>query len=239
MIAYLGSSFNQFYDSWIYPDSLMSSMFILSSSLLLILFNSTSKYINIYFFVLCVSVTYSISIRANGILLLPLVVVYLLWFFYSVKNKKQLIFKILLCLIPLFSLSLFNLYSPIYKVFSPIGFRKIMYVDTTGYRFENQSGTAWNLLTKIIPENDFHKDYNLNLCIQLLILENHLQTTLKQITSNSLNEYQRKLLQKFKMFTQQTQHDTENCVDTFYADTAKINRCRLLKSNIDKLTSLL
>jgi len=73
----------------------------------------------------------------------------------------------------------------------------------------------------------------------LLILENHLQTTVKQITSNSLNEYQRKLLRKFKMFTQQKQHDTENCVDTFYADTAKINRCRLLKSNIDKLTSLL
>ena len=73
----------------------------------------------------------------------------------------------------------------------------------------------------------------------ILILENHLQTTIKQITSNSLNEYQRKLLRKFKMFTQQTQHDTENCVDTFYANTAKIKHCKLLKSNIEKLTSLL
>ena len=56
----------------------------------------------------------------------------------------------------------------------------------------------------------------------ILILENHLQTTIKQITSNSLNEYQRKLLRKFKMFTQQTQHDTEKLRGHFMRIPQKI-----------------
>jgi len=160
MLGYLGASFNQYYDTCLYPDSLLSSMFIFAITLLLFLFNSKSKYINLTFFLLSVISVYAISIRANGILLVPLIFIYLLWDYLTKKNIKQSSIKISLFIIPLFVLMIFNSNSPIYKTISPIGARKIMYEDTTGYRFEFEKDSTWTLLKKIVPEGYFYKEYD-------------------------------------------------------------------------------
>lgn len=160
MLGYLGASFNQFYDSSLSPDSLLSTLFILFTALYLVLFNSTSKYLNVVFGLMSFIAVYAISVRANGVLLLPLILIYLIWFYYTKKDKKQLVRKIYLFLIPVLLLSTFNFFSPIYKIFSPIGFRKIMYEDTTGFRFETEKDSSWLYLTSIVPEGYFYKKYD-------------------------------------------------------------------------------
>jgi hypothetical protein len=159
LLGYLSASFNQYYDTCLYPDSLLSTLFIFFTSFYLIIFNSNSKYLNVIFCILSFLAVYSISVRANGILLLPLFVIYFVWLYLKEKSFKVIMIKIGLFLIPLIMLCLFNLFSPVYNTFSPIGIRKIMYEDTTNFAFENEKDSTWQYLKAIVPEDYFYKEY--------------------------------------------------------------------------------
>ena len=159
LLGYLSASFNQYYDTCLYPDSLLSTLFIFFTSFYLIIFNSNSKYLNVIFCILSFLAVYAISVRANGILLLPLFAIYFVWLYLKEKSIKVILIKIGLFLIPLIMLCLFNLFSPVYNTFSPIGIRKIMYEDTTNFKFENEKDSTWQYLKAIVPEDYFYKEY--------------------------------------------------------------------------------
>lgn len=145
IIGYLTSNINLYYDTAFHPDSLMGSLFIISLALLLRLYFSYSFK---HFFLLSILVAYTISVRANGIVLMPILVLYLFYTAYTLKSFKFLFKNVLILCIPLLLLSTFNYLSPLYKTFNLFGFPKVT-----------------NNSTKNILEIDSNKDdiwYNLN-----------------------------------------------------------------------------
>lgn len=121
VIGYLTSNINLYYDTAFHPDSLMGSLFIISLALLLRLFFSYSLK---HFVILSILVSYSIAVRANGIVLIPLLLFYLVYIGYTLKSFSFFWKNVFIVCIPLLVLCTFNYFSPLYKTFNLFGYPK-------------------------------------------------------------------------------------------------------------------
>ena len=120
LIGYLTSNINLYYDTAYHPDSLMGSLFIFSIALFLRIIYNPSYF---YFTILSFVIIFSISVRANGIVLIPILFCYLIYLLISTKSIR-IIFKYLgLFMIPTLILCSFHYFSPIYKTFNIISYQ--------------------------------------------------------------------------------------------------------------------
>ena len=119
IVGYVTSNINLYYDSAYHPDSLMGSLNIIILTLFMGLIYKPSY---IRFVILSFIIVYSISIRANGIVNIVLVFIYLFFLFRTTNNLK-LIFRYGF-IFTLSSLILCTYYfvSPIYKTFNVISY---------------------------------------------------------------------------------------------------------------------
>ena len=155
LIGYVTSNVNLYYDSAYHPDSLMGSLFIIEIAMLIRLIHKPGHF---YFFLLAIVATYSISVRANGIIILPLLLIYLVYTARQSKSFKIFGFNLFLLSIPLLLLSLFYFRSPIYKSFNLVPYPAVSVVDSNVIMETNENPT-WkslidlNLSKNIYPEN--------------------------------------------------------------------------------------
>lgn len=119
LIGYLSSNINLYYDTAYHPDSLMGSLFIISIALLLRLIYKPSYY---YYTILSFIVIFSISVRANGIVLILLIFIFLLHVFFKTKSMLTVTRYLGIIIIPTLFLCFFYFFSPIYKTFNIISY---------------------------------------------------------------------------------------------------------------------
>ena len=120
LVGYLTSNINLYYDTAYHPDSFVGSLFIVSIALFIrIIFNPS----NLYFGILSFVILFSIAVRANGIILFPIVFCYLIYVFINTKSFKQIFKLIGIFLIPTFILCCFHYFNPIYKTFNIISYQ--------------------------------------------------------------------------------------------------------------------
>lgn len=161
IVGYVTSNINIYYDTAFHPDSIMGSVFIIA---LAILIKIIHKHSYSYFALLSVIVAYAIAVRANGILLIPLVVLYLAYQTWNTKELKFFLINVLIFIIPIIALCSFHYYSPLYKTFNVISYPVEGVIDTTTV-IETTDNETWkslqnlNLSKRIYTENaDFYND---------------------------------------------------------------------------------
>ena len=120
LAGYLTSNVNLYYDTAYHPDSFLGSLFIVSIALFLRLIYNPSYF---YFTILSFVIVFSISVRANGVVMIPLVFCYLIFIFISTRKIKSVLKYVGIFLIPTLLLCGFNFLSPIYKTFNIISFQ--------------------------------------------------------------------------------------------------------------------
>ncbi len=162
--GYLSSNINLYYDSAIHPDSLMGSIFIISIALLIRLFH---KFGMIQFIILSCLVVFSIAVRANGIVLLPFIIVYLLYSFYFSRDIKFLIQKTVIFCIPLISLCFYNYFSPLYNSFSLFS-----------YPVENTQSIDGKIILETNEDKTWTDLLDLNLSKNLLVEQSRVDKSL-------------------------------------------------------------
>ena len=120
LVGYLTSNINLYYDTAYHPDSLMGSLFIFSIALFLRVIYNPSYF---YFAILSFVIIFSVSVRANGIVLIPLVFLYLIYILIATKSFIITLKYGTLFLLPTLILCLFHYFSPIYKTFNIISYQ--------------------------------------------------------------------------------------------------------------------
>ena len=158
LIGYLTSNINLYYDTAYHPDSFVGSLFIVSIALFIRIIFKPSY---LYFVILSFVILFSIAVRANGIILFPIIFCYLIYIFINTKSFKQ-IFKLLgIFLIPTFILCCFHYFNPIYKTFNIISYQsKIMasggiYAESIQLDMNNE---IWKKVEKFGLNHYFYTD---------------------------------------------------------------------------------
>ena len=158
LIGYLTSNINLYFDTAYHPDSLMGSLFIISLALLLrLIFNPSYLYFTLLSFV----VVYTISVRANGIVLIPLILIYLIYILISLKSLKVFLQYLGIFLIPILILSLYHFLSPIYNTFNIISYSSNSNVETiyTGSKIEYSDSEIWRKIEKLPLDKYLYTNY--------------------------------------------------------------------------------
>jgi hypothetical protein len=117
LLGYLTSNLNLYYDSSIYPDSLLSSLYIIYASFFIL----TMKYKSLWFYsFLSLIIAFSISVRASAVILIPSFLCLLIFNIYQSRNLKIFLMQLLPLLVFVLIFSSFNYFSPLYKTFGII-----------------------------------------------------------------------------------------------------------------------
>ncbi len=158
LIGYLTSNINLYYDTAYHPDSLMGSLFIISLALFLRLIYNPSF---LYFTLLSFVVVYSISVRANGIVLIPLILAYLTYILITFKSFIKFFQMIGIFLIPILILCTFHFFSPIYKTFNIVSYPSTSNLETiyTGAKLETTESEIWKKIEKLPLKKYLYTSY--------------------------------------------------------------------------------
>ena len=148
LIGYLTSNINIYYDTAYHPDSLIGSLFIISLALFLKIIFKPSY---IYFTLLSTIIIFSISVRANGLVLIPILLIYLVYHFIIYKRFVLIIKYLGLFFIPTLALCLFHYLSPIYKTFNIVSYPSSTNLESfsSGAESETNEGQVWNKIQKL------------------------------------------------------------------------------------------
>jgi hypothetical protein len=147
--AYLASNSLIYYDTAFHPDSLMSSMFICFSALTLIFLK---RYNLTTLTLISIVITYGISIRANAIILLPiLLVLFILYYLKQRPNLKVTLASISCICAPFFFLSSFHFINPLYQTFNVISYPAASTTDNTPVKRIKTTSNVWEELIKTQP----------------------------------------------------------------------------------------
>lgn len=156
IVGYLGSNLNFVYDAWIVPDSLLSTLYIVLVTMFLKLSNKFS-FLNLA--VTSVLIAYTISVRANGIVFLPILFFYASLAIFKDRKYSKIPLYLGTILLPLLCLASFNYFSPMYQNFNIVGNQHEIVINQDSISYERTKDKTYQALCKLVDEGDY---FNLN-----------------------------------------------------------------------------